>query len=126
MKALIIDDSKFQRLAIQRALSHAGYEVATASDGEEGLQTARTSRPDLIVLDMMLPKVSGIDVLRALRGEAATQTVPVIVLTGLSDRNKEKLIAEGASEFLEKSDGLLKNDCGSLMDAIARVRAGRA
>lgn len=126
MKALVIDDSKFQRLAIQRALSQAGYEVATASDGEEGLRAARTSQPDIIVLDMMLPKISGIEVLRALRSEAKTKAVPVIVLTGLSDRNKDKLIAEGASGFLEKSEGLLNGDCGSLVDAVARVKVGRA
>jgi len=126
MKALIIDDSKFQRLSIQRALSHAGYEVATAGDGEEGLQAARASQPDIIVLDMMLPKISGIDVLRTLRREAQTKAIPVIVLTGLSDRNKEKLIAEGASGFLEKSEALSNGDCGALIAAIARVTGAGA
>jgi len=126
MKALIIDDSKFQRLAIQRALGHAGYEVATAGDGEEGLRAAHQSPPDIIVLDMMLPKVSGIDVLRALRREGKTKAIPVIVLTGLSDKNQEKLIAEGASGFLEKSEALLNAGCGALIDMIGRIRAGGA
>jgi len=56
MKILLIEDSKFQRIANQRALSKAGYEVIQAEDGEEGLRVARESIPDLILLDMMLPK----------------------------------------------------------------------
>lgn len=124
MKVLIIDDSKFQCIAMQRALGHAGYEVATAPDGELGLQAARDSHPDIIVLDMMLPKLSGIDVLRILRREANTRAVPVIVLTGLSDRNREKLIAEGASGFLEKSEALLVGNCEPLREAIGRLALG--
>ena len=125
MKALVIDDSKFQRLAIQRALGHAGYEVATAGDGEEGLRAARQGRPDIIVLDMMLPKISGIDVLRILRREQGTSSVPVIVLTGLSDRNRDKLMEEGASGFLEKSEALSNGDCGSLIGVIGQLMQAR-
>lgn len=124
MKALVIDDSKFQRLAIQRALVRAGYDVATAGDGEDGLRAAGASHPDVIILDMLLPKISGIDVLRTLRREANTRTVPVIVLTGLSEKNKEKLIAEGATAFMEKSLALSNGDCGALIDLIGRVPTG--
>jgi len=122
MKALVIDDSKFQRAAIQRALVRAGHDVTTAGDGEEGLRAASSSQPDLIILDMLLPKVSGIDVLRTLRREAKTRAVPVIVLTGLSEKNKEKLIAEGATAFMEKSLALSNGDCGALIDAIGRLQ----
>jgi CheY-like chemotaxis protein len=121
MKALVIDDSKFQRAAIQRALVRAGHQVSTAGDGEEGLRAASASQPDLIILDMLLPKVSGIDVLRALRREAQTSAVPIIVLTGLSEKNKEKLIAEGATAFMEKSLALSNGDCVALIDTIGRV-----
>ncbi|HZP62920.1 MAG TPA: response regulator [Terriglobales bacterium] len=121
MKTLIIDDSKFQRVAIQRALVRAGHDVTTAGDGEEGLRVASAAQPDLIILDMLLPKVSGIEVLRSLRREAKTRAVPVIVLTGLSEKNKEKLIAEGATAFMEKSMALSNGDCGALIDAIGRL-----
>jgi CheY-like chemotaxis protein len=68
MKILLIEDSKFQRIASERALVKAGYDVIQAGDGEAGLRIARENIPDLVLLDMMLPKVSGNDVLRALKG----------------------------------------------------------
>jgi DNA-binding response OmpR family regulator len=67
MKILLIEDSKFQRMASERALLNAGYSVIHAKDGDEGLRAARENIPDLILLDMMLPKLSGLDVLRALK-----------------------------------------------------------
>jgi CheY-like chemotaxis protein len=66
-KILLVDDSKFLRLATERALAWAGYDVSTAGDGENALQMAREKRPDLILLDMLLPKMSGPDVLKALK-----------------------------------------------------------
>jgi DNA-binding response OmpR family regulator len=70
MKMLLVEDSKFQRVANGRALIRAGYDVVYAADGEEGLVAARENLPDLILLDMMLPKMSGLDVLRALKADA--------------------------------------------------------
>ncbi len=67
MSVLIVDDSRFLRLMNERALLEAGFEVLSAADGEEGLRLAIEHKPDLVVLDMMLPKLSGPDVLRALR-----------------------------------------------------------
>lgn len=118
MKALLIDDSKVQRMTIQRALGQAGYTVVTASDGEAGLRAARDEHPDVIVLDILLPRLSGVEVLRKSRQETETRTVPVIVLTALSGKNKEKLISEGASEFLEKAQVLTGSECRLLIAAI--------
>jgi two-component system, OmpR family, phosphate regulon response regulator PhoB len=108
MNILIVDDSRFLRLANERALTKAGYNVITASDGEEGLQLARERRPDLVILDMMLPKLSGQDVLHALRGDPETAAMPVMVLTSLPQCNEYKLRNEGATSFHQK--GLLKLD----------------
>ena len=58
-KVLLVDDSKLLRMANEPVLSKAGYEVSTAADGEEGLQAANDKLPDIILLDMMLPKISG-------------------------------------------------------------------
>jgi CheY-like chemotaxis protein len=102
-KVLLVDDSKFLRMATERTLSKAGFEVITAADGEEALQTANDELPDIILLDMMLPKISGQDVLRALKANPATMHIPVIVLTSLSQKNEEKLISEGAAAYFEKS-----------------------
>lgn len=102
-KILLVEDSKFLRLATERALAHAGYEVSSAGDGEQALAAARQKLPDLILLDMMLPKMGGPEVLRALKKDAATAEIPVVVLTGLSGKNAERLHEDGAAGFLEKS-----------------------
>ena len=86
MKILLIDDSKFQRIANARALQNAGYGVIHAADGEEGLRAARENIPDLVLLDMMLPKVSGLNVLRALKLDVPVKHIPVIVLSGLGPK----------------------------------------
>jgi CheY-like chemotaxis protein len=121
MKILLVDDSRFLRKAGEQALRRAGYEVITASDGDEALKIAQEQIPSLILLDMMLPKLSGLEVLRALKQAAATKDIPVIILTGLSDRNSEKLLQEGATSYVEKSDTLLEKDGAVLIQAVARV-----
>jgi two-component system, OmpR family, phosphate regulon response regulator PhoB len=102
-KVLLVDDSKFLRMANERALSRAGFDVSTAGDGEEALRVANDKLPDIILLDMMLPKISGTDVLKALKANPATMDIPVIVLTSLSQKNEEKLLQEGAAAYFEKS-----------------------
>ena len=102
-KVLLVEDSKFLRIANQRALARAGYEVSTAADGEEALRVANEKLPDIILLDMMLPRLSGLEVLHALKQNPATADIPVMVLTSLSQRNEEKLIHEGAAAYFEKS-----------------------
>jgi DNA-binding response OmpR family regulator len=82
MKILIVDDSRFLRIANERALLKAGHTVITAADGEEGLRLAQERKPDLVVLDMLLPKLSGPEVLQALRKDAEA-SIPVMVLTSL-------------------------------------------
>ncbi len=103
-KVLLVEDSTFLRLASERALMRAGYEVSTAGDGEEALLAANRKPPDVILLDMMLPKLSGPEVLKALKSNPATNSIPVIVLSSLSQRNKEKLLQEGAEAYFEKSE----------------------
>jgi CheY-like chemotaxis protein len=76
-KILLVDDSKFLRLATERALARAGYEVSTAMDGANALEIAREKKPDLILLDMLLPKMTGPDVLKALKNDPATAGIAV-------------------------------------------------
>jgi CheY-like chemotaxis protein len=102
-KILLVDDSKFLRLATERALARAGYAVITAADGEGALQMAREQQPDLILLDMLLPKMPGPEVLKALKKDPATAGIAVVVLTGLSEKNAARLRKDGACAFLEKS-----------------------
>jgi twitching motility two-component system response regulator PilH len=100
---LLIDDSKFVRRSNELVISKAGYNVVGASDGEEGLEVARNKLPDVIVLDMMLPKLSGPQLLQALKQDPRTSQIPIIVLSSLPQSNEAKLKKEGAAFYLEKS-----------------------
>ena len=118
---LVIEDSKFTRIAVQRALTGAGYSVHTAKDGEAGLRAAREILPDLIVLDLGLPTISGLDVLKALKRDAITKSIPVIVVAALSEPTREELLNDGAAACVEKSDKLLENDSVALLHAVTEV-----
>jgi CheY-like chemotaxis protein len=118
---LLIEDSKFMRIALQRALTGAGYTVHTANHGEAGLRAARETLPDLIVLDLVLPTIPGLDVLKALKRDAITKSIPVIVLVALSEPIKEELLNEGATACVEKSDKLLENDSAALIHTVTQV-----
>ncbi len=121
MKILLVEDSKFLRLATGRALAHAGYEMSFAGDGDEALLMATEKLPDLILLDMMLPKMSGLEVLKALKKGPATEAIPVIVLTGLSQTNAERLRGDGAFAFLTKTDLALDQGAEPLLAALKKV-----
>jgi len=120
-KILLVDDSKFLRLVTERALARAGYEVSTAADGESALAIAREKHPDVILLDMLLPKITGPDVLKALKSDPATAGIAVVVLTGLSHRNAARLQQDGASAFLEKSELGLERGCETLLTELALI-----
>jgi CheY-like chemotaxis protein len=103
VKILLVEDSKPIRRENERALLDAGYDVVCALDGESALRFARDLKPDLILLDMILPKMSGPDVLRHLKDEPATTEIPVVVLSSLTEKNRQKLMEEGAEEYIEKN-----------------------
>jgi CheY-like chemotaxis protein len=103
VKILLVDDSKPILHANERALLKAGYEVVCAEDGESALKLARERNPDLILLDMILPKISGPEVLAQLKNDPATVDIPVVVLSSLTEKNRQKLIEAGAEEYLEKN-----------------------
>ncbi|MGA7928152.1 MAG: response regulator [Candidatus Sulfotelmatobacter sp.] len=121
MKVLLVEDSKFLRLSTERALTKAGYEVVCAGDGEEALRLARQHSPALVLLDMMLPKVSGPDVLKALKQDPATAGIAVMVLTSLSQKNAKALEKDGAAGFFEKSDLMLGTGPNSLVAAVQKL-----
>ena len=97
---LLVEDSKLLRLANARVLTKAGYTVISAEDGEKALRLAQECLPDLILLDMLLPKLGGPQVLEALKKNPATAHIPVIVLSSLSQSNEGRLKSDG---YFEKS-----------------------
>jgi CheY-like chemotaxis protein len=112
---LLVDDSRFMRLANEQALSRAGYLVLTAGDGTEALRMANANVPDLILLDMLLPKLGGAEVLHALKNNPLTAAIPVIVLSSLPQKNEIKLKREGATAYFEKSKMQLEPHAESLI-----------
>jgi CheY-like chemotaxis protein len=122
MKILLAEDSGFMRLAMERVLVKAGYKVTTVEDGERAVRVARDSIPDLILLDMMLPKLTGPEVLEALKQDSTTKHIPVIVLTSLSQKNEARLLQAGAAAFLMKSDKLFENDSQGLLQLIETLK----
>ena len=118
---LLVEDSRFLRKATERVLVKAGFNVVTANDGEEALQVAFLTGPDLILLDMLLPKLSGPEVLRALRKHPLTKETPVIVLSGLCQANEKKLALEGATAYLHKGTLDFDGDGDSIIQAVRTV-----
>jgi len=103
VRILLVEDSLAIRRENESALVKAGYEVICAEDGEAALRQAQQQKPDLILLDMILPKMSGPDVLRHLKNEPGTAAIPVVVLSSLTEKNRQKLIGEGAEDYIEKN-----------------------
>jgi len=120
-KVLLIEDSKFLRLATERALTRAGYEVSTADDGEVALRVAREKLPDLILLDLLLPKMTGLEVLKALKSDPATAGIAVVVLTGMSGKNAGRLQQDGAFAFLGKDELALDRGAQGLLGAMEKI-----
>jgi CheY-like chemotaxis protein len=122
MKLMLIEDSKFIRSSIEKALRKAGHEVAAASNGEEALPLAKRQLPDAILLDLLLPKMSGLEVLRALKSDKSTCEIPIIVLTSLSQKNAARLEKDGAAAFIEKTDLMFSDKpAASFLETVERV-----
>ncbi len=102
---LIIEDERPLLMALSSKLSHAGFSILQATDGETGLSTAMDAHPDLILLDIVLPKMDGLTMLDMLRRDDWGKTVPVIVLTNLSDAAKfEESMRKNVFDYLIKTD----------------------
>ena len=100
-RILLVDDSLYQRIKMRKFLEAAGYEVIEAGDGEEGLSMAASSQPDCMLLDLLMPKMSGMEVLRELREKRLT--LPVIIHTSdIQEETRQECLALGAVAFLNK------------------------
>ena len=120
-KILLAEDSKFLRMATERALARAGYVVITASDGLEAVELARTQKPNLILLDMLLPKMTGPDVLKVLKKDPVTAGIAVVAFTGLSQKNAARLKQDGACAYLDKANLELEKGSEALLTLLAGI-----
>lgn len=104
-KVLLIDDDPLLARMYQAKFVIDGYQTETASDGEEGVAKAQSGKPNLILLDIMMPKMNGLDVLKKLKEEESTKKIPVILLTNLStDTHVQEGLDLGAVAYLVKAD----------------------
>ena len=103
MRILIIDDSKFTRTVYESELKQENIQVETAEDGEAGIAKAKSEKPDLVLLDMILPKKDGFDVLRELKADSNTKDIPVIVFSKLNQKSDiDEALKLGAIKYLPK------------------------
>jgi CheY-like chemotaxis protein len=104
-RVLLVEDDRFLRRACEAALRQRGFTVIAAVDGEEALRLARAEAPDLILLDLLMPKLPGIEVLRILKAEEGTRAIPVLVLSNSSkEGDVQQVMSLGAVGYLVKAD----------------------
>jgi DNA-binding response OmpR family regulator len=107
-KILIIDDDFDFLTSVKTVLQSSGYDPVTATSGDEGLKKAKQSKPDLIVLDVMMPGINGWDVCEALKEDAATQKIPVIMLTSVASHMKDSSYSHASGKQTEADDYIPK------------------
>jgi len=112
---LIIEDSESVTAMYQRQLILDGFEVDVAKDGKEGLSKAETAKHDIILLDIVIPEISGLDLLKLIKQNKAIAKVPVVAISAFgSEENRRKALELGAVEFIEK-EKILPKDLSRLL-----------
>jgi two-component system alkaline phosphatase synthesis response regulator PhoP len=102
---VLADDEAFIRLAYKEGLERAGYDIEVAEDGEEALAKVKAIKPQLVMLDLMMPKMNGFDVLKMIKADNDLKHILVVILSNLSQPQDEtEAIKAGAAEFLVKAD----------------------
>ncbi|MCX5793937.1 MAG: response regulator [Elusimicrobia bacterium] len=120
IKVLIVDDEPAIAESLQAFLQARGYEASSAPDGPEGVAAARKSKPDLMLLDIMLPTLDGIEVCRILKADAGTKDIRIVMMTGLGHTSDLELaLTAGADGYLAKP-----YDLDQLIQKIQKVLAG--
>ncbi len=114
-KILFVEDEEALQRTFGDILERENYEVLKALNGEDGLRLAKSEKPDLIILDLILPKMKGFEVLQALKKEEETKDIPVIILTNLEKpQDVEKALDLGATTYLVKTKYALEEIIGKI------------
>lgn len=118
-KILVVEDDRSFQSAIVEMLSQEGYETISAFDGEEGLAKLSQEKPDLVLLDIILPKKDGFEFLSQMKNNPETKEVPVLILTNLEEVDKvQKAVDLGATTFMIKSDYSIKEVLEKVKEAL--------
>lgn len=120
-KILIVEDDSLMVRMYQKVFSIEGHQVEVASDGEEALEKIRSGKPTIILLDIMMPKLNGLQVLEKLKADPATGNIPVIILTNLAgEQDAQKALELGAVRYIVKS----KHDPKGVSDIVNEILSG--
>ncbi|MBI2041825.1 MAG: response regulator [Candidatus Nealsonbacteria bacterium] len=118
-KILFIEDESALQKTFSDILTQEGHEMISATDGEEGVRLAAAEKPDLILLDLILPKINGFEVLKKLKGGITTRDIPIIVLTNLEGAGDiEKAMEMGATTYLVKANYSLEEVLQKIKQAL--------
>lgn len=119
-KVLVVEDEEILLTALKEELATGGYEVEGAADGLEGLEKTKSFKPDLILLDLLMPKMDGMEMLQKLKADSDVRDIPVVILTNLSDYERiSEALALGAMDYLVKANYKLED----LLDKVKTVMA---
>ena len=121
-KILLVEDDRFLIKAVYTKLTQKGFEVILANDGDEAISKAKAEKPEIVLLDMVLPKKSGFEVLRELKGNPETASIPVFILSNLAqDQDIQEGKALGAEDYIVKSNTSLS----AIVDKVANFLAAK-
>jgi len=121
-KILVVEDEAVLQKALADMLGDAAFEVVQAIDGEQAVEMAHSAKPDLILLDLVLPKKHGLEVLQVLKEDDATKMIPVIILTNLEDKDDiSRALELGAKGYLVKANYDMKEVIAKVQEAIAHA-----
>jgi DNA-binding response OmpR family regulator len=120
-KILVVEDEAILLTALSEELKIKGFLVVGAHDGMDGLEKTKSEQPDLILLDLVMPKLDGIATLKQLKSNPETQGIPVVILTNLSDYDKiSEALSLGAKDYLVKANYRLEDLVGKIQAVLER------
>ena len=124
-KVLVVEDEEILLTALREELENGGYVVGGAVDGEDGLEKVKSFKPDLVLLDLVMPKMDGMEMLRKLKEASDTRDVPVVILTNLSDYERiSEALSLGAMDYLVKANYKLEDLLEKVKTVLARKQGG--
>ena len=123
-KILIVEDEEILLTALSEELKQEGFQVVGAKDGMEGVETAKSEKPDLILLDLVMPRLDGIGALKEMKASDEIKDIPVVILTNLSDYDKiSDALSLGAMDYLVKANYRLEELVNKIKTVLERKGA---
>jgi DNA-binding response OmpR family regulator len=125
IKILVVEDEEILLTALSEELKQEGFDVAGAKDGVEGVEKASSEKPDMILMDLVMPRLDGIGALKQIKENPETKDIPVVILTNLSDYDKiSDALSLGAMDYLVKANYRLEELVNKIKTVLERKESG--